>query len=233
MTEAVAKEEAGVPAAGVRMTMAPSKKKSLAPQPAAAGFASASELREAAPKEEAVEGLLTAAPAEAAAPAAAEPLDEDAEAAQALRAEVRSSGGAGIFGNGAIDEAEMYRLDVATRAESATEEAYERMPIEEFGKAYLRGYSWKEGESVGKNGEVVEPVEYVPRPQLLGLGAQPKADDGGDKSKKKFIKPGESREKKKDMVYIDEQGRQRTSRRWATSSSSARRRACRRTRWWP
>ena len=56
-----------------------------------------------------------AAPTGAAAPAAA-PLDEEAEAAQALIAEVRKSGGASIFGNnGKVDEAEMYRLDVGTR----------------------------------------------------------------------------------------------------------------------
>ena len=98
----------------------------------------------------------------------------------------------------------------ASRAdESATEEAYERMPIEEFGKAYLRGYSWKEGESVGKNGEVVEPVEYVPRPQLLGLGAAPKVEEPKHDGKKRYIKPGESREPKKEMIYVDEKGQQR------------------------
>ena len=104
-------------------------------------------------------------------------MNEEAEAAQALLQEVRESGGASIFGSGGkVDEAEMYRLDVETRAEVADEEAYERMPIEQFGKAYLRGYNWNEGDGMGRNGEVIEAVEYVPRPQLLGLGAQPKEE---------------------------------------------------------
>lgn len=249
---------------GLKMTMTAKPKKALGAT--AAGFAAASELKEQAPKAEAVEELVegsigndneplviaaigntfhlggaqhlrpgaqpaaegegegveavlsltdaaasapaAAAPAEpAAAPAA--PVDEDAEAAQALLSEVRKSGGASIFGSGGkVDEAEMYRLDVATRAEVADEDAYERMPIEQFGKAYLRGYNWKEGDGMGRNGEQIEAVEYVPRPQLLGLGAQPK-EQKNHKADKKFIKPGESREAKKDMIYVDESGRQR------------------------
>ena len=62
-------------------------------------------------------------------------------------------------------------------AEVADEDAYERMPIEQFGKAYLRGYNWKEGDGMGRNGEQIEAVEYVPRPQLLGLGASSSDDD--------------------------------------------------------
>jgi len=68
-------------------------------------------------------------------------------------------------------------------------EAYENMPIEDFGKAYLRGLGWEDGGAVG-NGKIVEPIEYVPRPQLLGLGAAPKPDEKSDGSKKKYIKPG-------------------------------------------
>ena len=56
----------------------------------------------------------------------------------------------------------------------------------------------------------MEPVEYVARPQLLGLGAAPKPGEGGGGAhQKKYIKPGESREPKKDMIYVDEEGRQR------------------------
>ena len=83
------------------------------------------------------------------------------------------------------------------------------MPISDFGKAYLRGLGWEEGASVGKNDqEVIEPIEYVPRPDKLGLGANPKPQDNRNASKQ-FIKPGESREAKKDMIYVDDQGRQR------------------------
>ena len=120
---------------------------------------------------------------------------------------MRKSGGASIFGsNGKVDEAEMYRLDVGTRPDEADEDAYERMPIEMFGKAYLRGYNWKDGDGMkDATGKEVEAVEYVPRPQLLGLSATPAAEAGGGGKGKKFIKPGESREAKKDMIYVDEQ----------------------------
>jgi G patch domain/KOW motif-containing protein len=151
----------------------------------------------------------------------AEPLSEDARAAQAIMSELRA-GGSSIFSDGAAavqDDTERYRLDVATRVESASAEAYESMPIADFGKAYLRGLGWEEGKPMGNNGNAIcEPIEYVPRPQLMGLGAKPKPSDkggsggGGSSSasgKKKFIKPGESREPKKDMIYVDEHGRQR------------------------
>jgi len=124
-------------------------------------------------------------------------LTEDEEAAAALMEEA-----SGIQ----LNDDERYRSDVATRADQAGHDAYERMPIESFGKAMLRGMGWQEG--VGLNGKgLVEPVEYVPRPQLLGLAATPQNEDP-KASKKKYIKPGETREKK-DMIYVDEQGRQR------------------------
>ena len=155
------------------------------------------------------------APAEAAAVSADMPADtegealsEDARAARALLEEVQMGGSSSIFNSN--DDTERYRLDVATRADEADTDAYAKMPIEDFGKAYLRGYNWNEGAGLGKDGKgAVEPIEYVPRPQLLGLGAQPKAPDEGHGKKKKFIKPGESREPKKDMIYVDDQGRQR------------------------
>ncbi|KAL1499716.1 hypothetical protein AB1Y20_012403 [Prymnesium parvum] len=126
----------------------------------------------------------------------------DAAAAAALLDEVRMGGGASIF----VSDEERYRRDVSTRAEEAAPSAYASMPVEEFGKAYLRGYEWVEGQGINGKG-AAEPIEYVPRPQLLGLGAQPKAPE--PKTHKKFIKPGESREAKKDLIYVDEQGRQR------------------------
>lgn len=47
------------------------------------------------------------------------------------------------------------------------------MPIEEFGKAMLRGMGWQEGMGVGRNRRQVDAIEYVRRPERLGLGAQP------------------------------------------------------------
>ena len=147
-----------------------------------------------------------AAPAAAApAPAApAAPVDEDAAAAKLIMQELQDGGTSSIF---ALDDTARYRQDVAARADdaAASDDVYERMPIEEFGAAVLRGYGWEEGKGVGSK-EAVVPVEYVPRPTLLGLGATPKAAEA---STKQFIKPGESRAPKEQMVYVDEQGRQR------------------------
>ncbi|KAJ3298003.1 hypothetical protein HK104_011298 [Borealophlyctis nickersoniae] len=90
------------------------------------------------------------------------------------------------------DEAEKYRHDVKLRPEEATLEDYERVPIEEFGQALLRGMGWETGKPVGKNPNgLVEPIMNKPRPHLLGLGATPAPPE---KKEKKYIKPGEKRE---------------------------------------
>ena len=53
-------------------------------------------------------------------------------------------------------------------------QAYEEMPVEEFGAALLRGMGWKDGqEVVDRSGREVKPIMYVARPQQLGLGADP------------------------------------------------------------
>ncbi|KOO34519.1 hypothetical protein Ctob_009557 [Chrysochromulina tobinii] len=129
------------------------------------------------------------------------PVDEESAAAEAVLAELRA-GGTSIFG---ADDTERYRRDVQTRADSTSRDGYEATSIEEFGKAYLRGYGWQEG-----NDGAPEPIEYVPRPQLLGLGAAPRVEESpADGSKKRFIKPGDTREPKKEKIYVDERGRQR------------------------
>ena len=53
----------------------------------------------------------------------------------------------------------------------ASDANYEEVPIESFGKAMLRGMGWQEGKGIGKNGEVVNPVNAVLRPKGMGLGA--------------------------------------------------------------
>ncbi|KAJ2485615.1 DNA primase large subunit Spp2, partial [Coemansia sp. RSA 2050] len=56
-------------------------------------------------------------------------------------------------------------VEQETAAEDVDEETYERVPIEEFGAAMLRGMGWKE-EKAG------EPVVHKVRSSLLGLGAR-------------------------------------------------------------
>lgn len=95
-------------------------------------------------------------------------------------------------------ELQAFKEDMEDLPDQASMDDYEDMPIEDFGKAMLRGMGWEEGKAVGRMHKgMVEAVEFIPRPGRLGLGAQPATKD---EPQKKYIKPGESREKKADMV---------------------------------
>ncbi|PAV24016.1 hypothetical protein PNOK_0108400 [Pyrrhoderma noxium] len=84
------------------------------------------------------------------------------------------------------DEADAFRRDVVTRPDQASLEDYERVPVEQFGAALLRGMGWKPGQAASRTR--TGPVEpYLPesRPALLGIGAKEKeALDDGSTSKK-------------------------------------------------
>jgi len=96
------------------------------------------------------------------------------------------------------DDDERFKFDVDSRPEEADEEAYENVPIEQFGEAMLRGMGWETGKPIGLNNRgLTEPVEFIARQGRLGLGATPETVEV---KKKKFIKPGESREPKPIMV---------------------------------
>ncbi|XP_058789871.1 G-patch domain and KOW motifs-containing protein isoform X2 [Phymastichus coffea] len=60
--------------------------------------------------------------------------------------------------------------DLKGREESTLED-YEKIPIEAFGMAMLRGMGWKAEEGVGKNAKVVAPSIPEVRPKGMGLGA--------------------------------------------------------------
>ncbi|KAK3835567.1 MAG: DExH-box splicing factor binding site-domain-containing protein [Linnemannia gamsii] len=82
------------------------------------------------------------------------------------------------------DEVEAFQKNLEELPDEASLEDYAKVPVEEFGAALLRGMGWK-GDNNGS-----EAVEYNRRPALLGLGAKPREPEP---SKKKYIKPGESR----------------------------------------
>ncbi|KAF9933267.1 hypothetical protein FBU30_006035 [Linnemannia zychae] len=82
------------------------------------------------------------------------------------------------------DEVEAFQKNLEDLPDEASLEDYEKVPVEEFGAALLRGMGWK-GDNNGS-----EAVEYSRRPALLGLGAKPREPEP---NKKKYIKPGESR----------------------------------------
>lgn len=74
------------------------------------------------------------------------------------------------FNNLAIPLTEK-QVDVDLCPDEGYEEDYERVPIEQFGLAMLRGMGWKDGQGIGKNCKIVKPVEPLLRPKGLGLGA--------------------------------------------------------------
>ena len=70
--------------------------------------------------------------------------------------------------------------NIAQIGRDAESDAYERVPIEDFGKNVLSKLGWQEGKAIGRinmsgNGKVgvVQPIEYMPRQHRLGLGAKP------------------------------------------------------------
>ena len=89
-----------------------------------------------------------------------------------------------------------FKRDVDERPDNPTLDKYRSVPIDEFGAALLRGMGWIDGKAVGRNAKnaLLEPRVFEPRPQLLGLGAQPKPPELTRKKERKYIKPGETRE---------------------------------------
>jgi G patch domain and KOW motifs-containing protein len=109
------------------------------------------------------------------------------------------------------DEIEKFRHDVKHRPQDVDTSTYERVPVEAFGEALLRGMGWQPGASIGLTGTgPVAVVEYVPRNHRLGLGAEPKLPEPpSSDARKRILKPGESRDPKPNMVYKDKDGRTR------------------------
>jgi len=98
-----------------------------------------------------------------------EPIKEqtaDEEAIAALTGERNAKKGPDLVIQAQpLSEEEAYRRSVAAAPDPSTLEDYERVPVEEFGAALLRGMGW--------NGEEKGKVRDVKRRQnLLGLGAR-------------------------------------------------------------
>jgi len=106
-------------------------------------------------------------------------------------------------------EDEKFRYDVMHRPESASEEAYEQMPVDSFGAALLRGMGWEEGKPIGLNSRgLITPIEFVARGHRQGLGADRKPEE--IRKRKRPLKQGETNEPPPQMVVPkDADGRQR------------------------
>ncbi|KAG2428963.1 hypothetical protein HXX76_011207 [Chlamydomonas incerta] len=109
----------------------------------------------------------------------------------------------------AVAEEKAYKESVEELPDVADLDAYDAMPIEEFGRAMLRGMGWEEGMGVGRNRRQVEAIEYVRRPERLGLGAQP-VKVAEDKSK--VVKMGDKPRRQDLVLAPDADGRQRNVR---------------------
>jgi hypothetical protein len=98
------------------------------------------------------------------------------------------------------NDEERFRVDVNVRPAEPGEDEYERVPVEAFGAALLRGMGWKKGEAIGgTNKGLIEPVEFVPRAKGLGLGATVNSELRPETHKRRTVKPGDSREAPKQM----------------------------------
>ena len=70
-------------------------------------------------------------------------------------------------------ESEKLTKDLNSRPDEPSRDSYNKIPVEEFGAAMLRGMGWTGSDSTSSSSGV---IKYVPRPERLGLGASEVAD---------------------------------------------------------
>lgn len=77
----------------------------------------------------------------------------------------------------AMTEEDAFHNDFTEAPGMATLDDYNRVPVEQFGAAMLRGMGWKEGDGVGNNKGKKQEKTKIPerRPALLGIGAKEEA----------------------------------------------------------
>uniref|UniRef100_A0A673GL65 G-patch domain and KOW motifs-containing protein n=1 Tax=Sinocyclocheilus rhinocerous TaxID=307959 RepID=A0A673GL65_9TELE len=94
------------------------------------------------------------------------------------------------------------KVKVDLRPESSTDADYERVPVEAYGLAMLKGMGWKQGEGIGHTfKQDVKPIEHQLRPKGLGLGADRSAiKDLEPGVPKRPPKPGEEKKEEETLV---------------------------------
>ncbi|KAF0986740.1 hypothetical protein HZS_5676, partial [Henneguya salminicola] len=67
--------------------------------------------------------------------------------------------------------------DIRNRPDEPDLREYEIAPVSSFGISLLKGMGWVEGQPIGlTNKGLSQPIEFIPRPHGLGLGAENKID---------------------------------------------------------
>uniref|UniRef100_A0A8C2E5U3 G-patch domain and KOW motifs-containing protein n=1 Tax=Cyprinus carpio TaxID=7962 RepID=A0A8C2E5U3_CYPCA len=94
------------------------------------------------------------------------------------------------------------KVNVDLRPESSTDADYDRVPVEAYGLAMLKGMGWKQGEGIGHTfKQDVKPIEHQLRPKGLGLGADRSAiRDLEPGVPKRPPKPGEEKTEEEALV---------------------------------
>lgn len=113
------------------------------------------------------------------------------------------------------DETEKFRRDMSMRAEDveASSDVYDRVPIEEFGAAALRGMGWT---GPTKEDEARFAESATPRHHRLGLGALPKPREVFDhKGRLREGKTVDDAKKRRWLGASAEQSRNKSTRRFA------------------
>ncbi|MES1912612.1 MAG: hypothetical protein MHM6MM_004857 [Cercozoa sp. M6MM] len=93
----------------------------------------------------------------------------------------------------ASDEAKLHH-ELKMRPEAPDHDTYERVPVEDFGRAMLLGMNWDPNTGIGRVRQKVDVSVAKPRPDRLGLGASyDELQKKLDKGKKKHSRPRHAR----------------------------------------
>lgn len=100
-----------------------------------------------------------------------------------------------------------FKEDVKSRPEMATMEDYERIPVESFGAAMLRGMGWEGEKNEEKDEKKKAVIPVAQRTLYLGLGAKDNKSDGGLKPIDKTYVPVKMINRKTGEVHNEEEKR--------------------------
>lgn len=111
-----------------------------------------------------------------------------------------------------ISEAEAFLRDISSRPDAPSLNAYNEMPVEEFGAALLRGMGWKGPESESRKNDKTHKIDIdgaLRRPAFLGIGAKPMDLSNGKNSSQPSTEIGAwgksaatRDERRNDRIYV-------------------------------